>query len=141
MSAKAVADYLNGVSWTAIDISAPFRLSANLQYECDEDRELRFYLSEPDLAMVRSNEAWRCYRIGDGDYEKALALLDAKTSTTQTSATGVEMSYALMKLGKGGEVLTAQSPLSGDERQLAMDVIFNYMIKSSAWEANIIGNS
>lgn len=41
--------------------------------------------------------------------------------------------YTLMKLGKGGIVLKALSPLSGDAAELAKAVIFNYMIKSAAW--------
>lgn len=44
----------------------------------------------------------------------------------------VSVSYSLMKLGNG-EVLRAISPLSGDNAQLAENIIFNCMIKSTVW--------
>lgn len=42
------------------------------------------------------------------------------------------VTYGVIKL-QNGEVLPTISPLSGDEAQLAEDIIMSYMVKSAAW--------
>ena len=131
ISARAVADYLDSVKWTEKKMSSPLELSADLQIEWDKGHELRFYHSEPRLAMVRMNEQWRYYTIGKGDYEKALALLH--TVSNMPGETAQVVSYSLMQLGKESKTLRTIELLAGDDAQLAEDVVMNYMVKSAAW--------
>jgi len=72
ISARRVAEYLESVNWTVKKMESPLELTPDLQIEWNEDQELRFYESEPLLAMVRMNEQWRYYTIGKDDYEKRL---------------------------------------------------------------------
>ena len=44
--------------------------------------------------------------------------------------------YSIMKIGAGGEVLCALSPLSGEDAELAQTIIMDYMLKSAAWPGN-----
>lgn len=76
ISARAAAEYLDEVNWTIKKMDSPLELSPDIRIEWSEEHELRFYESEPLLAMVNLNEQWRYYNIGEGDYEKMLALLD-----------------------------------------------------------------
>ncbi len=57
-------------------MASPLELSADLQIEWNEDMELRFYESEPFLAMVCMNEQWRYYTIGRKDYETILSIIE-----------------------------------------------------------------
>ena len=47
--------------------------------------------------------------------------------------TGITTTYALMKLGKNGKVLSPLSPLEGTYRQLAEVTVFNHLIKSTLY--------
>ena len=76
ISAQAIAEYLDSVKWDEKKIDSPLELSATLQIEWNEDQELRFYESEPLLAMVRMNEQSRYYTIGRNDYETILSIIE-----------------------------------------------------------------
>jgi beta-lactamase regulating signal transducer with metallopeptidase domain len=52
--------------------------------------------------------------------------------------TGITTTYDLMKLDKNGEVLSLLSPLEGTYRQLAEDIVFSYMTKSTIYPAQDI---
>jgi len=129
--ARAVAQYLDSVKWAEKKMSSPLELAADLEIEWDKGHELRFYATEPRLAMVRINEQYRYYTIGQGDYEEALKLLDLAANIPQVS-------YTLMQLGRDGKVVRATSPLSGDDFKLTEDVVMNYMVKSAAWPGVLV---
>lgn len=80
VSAKVIAEYLDNVTWTEKKMDSQPKLSVSLQIEWNEDQELRFYESEPLLAMVRMNEQWRCYTIGQNDYKTILSVVKAESS-------------------------------------------------------------
>jgi hypothetical protein len=80
VSAQTIAEYLDSVKWTEKKMDSPLELSADLQIEWNEDQELRFYESEPLLAMVRMNEQWRYYTIGRNDYEIILSIIETASS-------------------------------------------------------------
>ncbi len=84
VSARAIAEYLDSVKWTEKVMDSPLELSADLQIEWNEDQELRFYESEPLLAMVRMNEKWRCYTIGPNDYETIISIVERSTGPSST---------------------------------------------------------
>lgn len=44
-----------------------------------------------------------------------------------------QLSYSLLRLSRGGRVVSALSPLEGDNKKLAEEVIYNYMLRSAAW--------
>lgn len=71
-------------------------------------------------------------RLFAGSKEKFAEFLFAKAAAQPTQKQG-EMTYTLMKLGKDGKVLKTLSPLNSETKQLAQDVIFNCMIKSTVW--------
>jgi len=75
-----IGEYLDNVTWTEKKMDAQPKLSVTLQIEWNEDQELRFYESEPLLAMIRMNEQWRCYTIGRNDYEAILSIIEAESS-------------------------------------------------------------
>lgn len=131
ISARRVAEYLESVNWTVKKMESPLELTPDLQIEWNEDQELRFYESEPLLAMVRMNEQWRYYTIGKDDYEKALAIVDTASDIPQTET--MPVSYSLMQLGRNGAVLRTLTLLSADEVQLASDIIMSFMVKSTIW--------
>jgi len=54
--------------------------------------------------------------------------------------TGVTTTYGLMKLGKNGVVLDMLSPLEDSYRQLAKDIVFSYMTKSTVYPAQDINS-
>lgn len=54
--------------------------------------------------------------------------------------TGITTTYNLIKLGKNGDVLDSLSPLDGSYRQLAENIVFNYMIKSTISPAQDINS-
>lgn len=85
VSGRAIAEYLDSVKWTEKIMKSPPELSADLQIEWNEDQELRFYESEPLLAMVRMNEQWRCYTIGRNDYEAMLSIIDTAPGPSSVS--------------------------------------------------------
>ncbi len=85
VSARAVAAYLDSVNWSEKRMDSPLELSTDLQIEWNEDQELRFYESEPFLAMVRMNEQWRCYAIGRNDYEVMLSIIETSSGPSSTS--------------------------------------------------------
>ncbi|HHT71890.1 MAG TPA: hypothetical protein GX016_10070 [Firmicutes bacterium] len=130
ISARRVAEYLESVNWTVKKMESPLELTPDLQIEWNEDQELRFYESEPLLAMVRMNEQWRYYTIGKDDYEKVLAIINTAFDIPQTET--MPVSYSLMQLGNGA-VLRTLTLLSADEVQLASDIIMSCMVKSAAW--------
>lgn len=76
ISARAAAEYLDEVNWTIKKMDSQLELSPDIRIEWSKEHELRFYESEPLLAMVTLNEQWGYFNIGEGDYEKMLALLD-----------------------------------------------------------------
>jgi len=80
VSAKVIAEYLDNVTWTEKKMDSQPKLSVSLQIEWNEDQELRFYESEPLLAMVRMNEQWRCYTICRNDYKTILSIIEAESS-------------------------------------------------------------
>jgi hypothetical protein len=80
VSARAIAEFLDSVRWTEKKMDSPLELSAAIQIEWNEDQELRFYESEPLLAMVRMNEQWRYYTIGRNDYETILSIIETESS-------------------------------------------------------------
>lgn len=90
ISAQAVAEYLDNVKWTEKEIDAPLEFSSELQIEWNGEQELRFYEAEDLLAMVRIDERRRYYTIGEGDYEKMIAILSSaaipQSNTSQTSS-------------------------------------------------------
>ena len=131
ISARRVAEYLDSVNWTVKKMDSPLELTPELQIEWNEDQELRFYESEPLLAMVRMNEQWRYYTIGKDDYEKVLAIINTAFDIPQTET--MPVSYVLMQLGRNGAVLRTLMLLSADEVQLASDIIMSCMVKSAAW--------
>jgi len=80
VSARAIAEFLDIVRWTEKKMDSPLELSATIQIEWNEDQELRFYESEPLLAMVRMNNQSRYYTIGRNDYEKILSIIETESS-------------------------------------------------------------
>jgi beta-lactamase regulating signal transducer with metallopeptidase domain len=98
VSAKAVAEYLDSVKWTEKKINSPLELSANLQIEWNEDQELRFYESEPLLAMVRMNDQWRYYTIGQNDYETMLSIIETASSPSGTTEVAYHTEYNRVKI-------------------------------------------
>ena len=66
-------------------MDSPLELSADLQMEWNEDQELRFFESEPLLAMVRMNEQWRYYTIGHNDYKTMLSIIETASSLPGTT--------------------------------------------------------
>jgi beta-lactamase regulating signal transducer with metallopeptidase domain len=80
VSARAIAEYLDSVKWDEKKMDLLVELPVTLQIEWNEDQELRFYGSEPLLAMVRMNEQWRYYTIGQNDYETILSIIETASS-------------------------------------------------------------
>ncbi len=91
VSAKAIAEYLDSVKWVEKKMDSPLELSADLQIEWNEDQELRFYESEPLLAMVLMNDQWRYYRIGQDDYKKILSIIE---KAYQSKDSAVDLTFA-----------------------------------------------
>lgn len=75
VSAQTIAEYLDKAEWTIKKMNSPPELSPDIIIEWDKNVELRFYKSEPLLAMTHVNEQCRYYNIGKNDYERMLAIL------------------------------------------------------------------
>ncbi|MDD2420949.1 MAG: M56 family metallopeptidase [Heliobacteriaceae bacterium] len=67
-----------------------------------------------------------------GSEEEFDKLLSGHAATTEP-AQG-EPAYALMKLGRNGEVLAARLSLTGEETRLIEKTVFNALIKSTIWK-------
>ena len=84
-------------------------------------------------SRILANERYgRDVREFAGNEEEFAKLLSGQAPTP--GPVKVETSYALMKLGKNGKVLAEISSLSGADKKLAEDVIFNALIKSTIYE-------
>ena len=91
-----------------------------------------------DLFYARqwaNNQYGRDVRLFADSENEFANFLQMKTSAepTQKTSQGAK-TFSLKKLGKNGEILASRSPLTDDEKQLAENVVFNYMIKSAAWD-------
>ncbi|WP_243136997.1 M56 family metallopeptidase, partial [Alkaliphilus serpentinus] len=98
ISARAIAEFLDGVRWTEKKMDSPLELSATIQIEWNEDQELRFYESEPLLAMVRMNEQWRYYTIGQNDYETMLSIIETASSPSGTTDVAYHTEYDRVRI-------------------------------------------
>ena len=98
VSARTIAEYLDSVKWAEKKMDSPLELSADLQIEWNEDQELRFFKSQPLLAMVRMNEQWRYYTIGHNDYETMLSIIGTASSPSGTSDAAYHTEYDRVRI-------------------------------------------
>ncbi|SCP97465.1 M56 family metallopeptidase [Anaerobium acetethylicum] len=98
VSARAIAEYLDNAKWSEKKMDSPLELSADLQIEWNEDQELRFFESEPLLAMVRMNEQWRYYTIGQNDYETMLSIIETASSPSGTTDVAYHTEYDRVRI-------------------------------------------
>jgi len=82
VSARAIAEYLDNVKWTEKKMDSPLELAATLKIEWNEEQELLLYESDA-ISMVRIGEQWRCYKIGENDYETLISIIET-ASTPQS---------------------------------------------------------
>ncbi len=66
------------------------------------------------------------------EFAASEAGLNKLISAAEPEPAEEEPLYSVMKLGRDGMVLTARSPLSAMETELAKQAVFNYLVKSAA---------
>jgi len=74
---QAFGAFLDTAAWREKRMTSPLELSADVTIIFNDGLELRFYESEPALAMVVSNGEWRYYNMRNTQYEAITELLEA----------------------------------------------------------------
>ncbi|MDO5406013.1 MAG: M56 family metallopeptidase [Eubacteriales bacterium] len=65
---KDIGVFLDNAKWKEKKYSSPLELAPDITIYFDEVAELRFYESEPELAMILADGRWRYYRMKNTSY-------------------------------------------------------------------------
>ena len=71
----SLGQFLADANWRKKFVSSPLELAADITICFSEDLELRFYESEPKLAMVLNDSQWQYYHMNNTTYADIVAWL------------------------------------------------------------------
>lgn len=68
VTGKDIGEFLDNANWKEKKYPSPLELSPDITIYFAEVAELRFYESEPELAMILADDGWRYYRMKNTSY-------------------------------------------------------------------------
>ncbi|MBE6753139.1 MAG: hypothetical protein E7559_02095 [Ruminococcaceae bacterium] len=80
---KAFSAFIEKANWREKKYPSPLELAADLTVQVDENTRIRFYETEPRLAMILSDSGYRYYRMKNTDYNDVKSLV--RTYEEQTA--------------------------------------------------------
>ncbi|MEA1961306.1 MAG: M56 family metallopeptidase [Bacillota bacterium] len=142
LDAKQVTYLLDNITWKVKNISSPYELSPYLSLKIPAGArcELRFYDTEPTLAMVLCDKDYRYYKISQSDFESIDKLLLSSSWANALKTRDGKPRYEMMSVAARKKFEKEQIARSGDNWNFNIGVSSPWVVDYETEIDNMIVN-